>query len=122
MWMQDRINQKNSNAFSDTNKIEKIIDEILLKNKEKLDRIQEEKLEFNINRFSIKNKHGDTIFYIKKSSKKTNDKIFLTKDMPEKTGVKLEEEKVSQEKKFKEKIKSKVLPNNSFLKKICNYA
>ena len=72
MRMQDRINQKNSNAFSDTDKIEKIVDEIILKNKEKLDKIQEKELEFNIDRFSIKNKHGDTMFYIKKSSKKTN--------------------------------------------------
>jgi len=117
--MQDRVNQKNSNAFSDTNKIEKIIDEIILKNKEKLNKIQEKEFELNIDRFSIKNKNGDTIFYIRKSSmKKTDDIKVSSGELLEKANVNPGEEALPKEKKIKEKIKSKIISNKFFFKKL----
>jgi len=59
-----------NNQHSDINEIEKMIDKIILKNKNKIDELHAKESEINVDRLSIKNKHGDTLFYLKKRSKK----------------------------------------------------
>ena len=74
------IHGKKSNAtlFEEVTKVDEIVDRIIEKNKEKLNKIHSEKLD--IEKFSLKNKKGDTIYYMKKKSDDKN----LVKKSPEK--------------------------------------
>jgi len=61
-----------STLYGEISKIDEIVDRVILKNKEKLDRIRSK--EINIEKFSLKNKEGNVLYYLKrKSSKKTKD-------------------------------------------------
>jgi len=72
----DKPNTKeksSSDAYTDISKIEEMVDKIILKNKEKVDKLRSEQID--VERFSIKNKKGDTLYYLrKKSDKKSDDK------------------------------------------------
>jgi len=71
-------NEKNSSILLQNSfKIEEIVDKILLKNKDKLNKVQLK--EIDIEKFSLKNKKGDSFYYLKKKSNKEIDNI-LNKD------------------------------------------
>jgi len=53
--------------------VEEIIDKILSENKEKLDKLRSK--EIGTERFSLKNKQGNAIYYLKKKSNKIEDEI-----------------------------------------------
>jgi len=69
----DKANtKKNSSStnYDDIFKIEEMIDKILLKNKDKLERIQSK--EIDVENFSLKNKTGNTLYYLRKKTGKKN--------------------------------------------------
>ncbi len=52
--------------------IHKIIDEVIEKNKGKIEKLHQENI--NIDHFSLKNKKGDTLYYLRKKSEEKNEK------------------------------------------------
>lgn len=64
----NNIKQISSPNYQDIPQIDVIVDEILLKNKDRLDKIRLE--EIDVEKFSLKNKKGDTFYYLRKKSNK----------------------------------------------------
>ena len=60
-----------SNVYDDVVKIEAMVDRIITKNKEKMSKTQPRQLD--VERFSLKNKKGDTLYYLRKKSDKKSD-------------------------------------------------
>ena len=74
----------NNSEFS-IDEINSIIDKIILKNKEKLEKNHSgESQDFNIENFSLKNKKGDTLYYLKKKSNKDSEDKDETKVLSKK--------------------------------------
>jgi hypothetical protein len=77
--LSENVDKKENVENSDSEKnngfsaVEKIIDKILTENKEKLDKLRSK--EIDVGRFSLKNKQGNAIYYLKKKSNKVEDEI-----------------------------------------------
>ena len=65
---ENNIKQISSPSYQDISQIDVIVDEILLKNKDRLDKIRLE--EIDVEKFSLKNKKVDTFYYLRKKSNK----------------------------------------------------
>ena len=61
-------NGSDSTKHDDIFNIEVILNNIILKNKEKLEKIRLK--EMNIEKFSLKNKEGNTVYYLRKKTNK----------------------------------------------------
>jgi len=71
--------KSSSNIYSNVKEIEKMVDRIITKNREKLSKIQSEQID--VERFSLKNKKGETLYYLrKKSDKKTDEDTEILSD------------------------------------------
>jgi len=99
-------NEKKSSStlYDDISKIDELVDRIILENKEKLDKIHRE--EIDIEKFSLKNKRRNTLYYLKrKSSKKISseskesDDENLPEEKIEKTDGTPEEKPINKRKK-----------------------
>ena len=80
----NKVNQKSKtkkvsgfNKYNNLSEVEKLVDEIIIKNKEKLEKYRNE--DIDTNRFSLKNKNKDYLFYLKKINKKTSEKKLSSK-------------------------------------------
>ena len=75
----NNIKQISSPNYHKISQIEFIVDEILLKNKDRLDKIQSK--EIDVEKFSLKNKKGDIFYYLRKKSHKKRKNAIDSKEL-----------------------------------------